>query len=393
MSSNTETKLTLEYDAAAHRRVIAGKEVIIHCHHYNSRLQRTVEGVAEIDGKALIRNAAESVFAEHVATVCDGVESAKDRFAAAGALYSHLGFGKLDFANVSEGAVSASESHFVEGWRAGAKTVERNVCTFTEGFLQGAIRAVNGKNVRVVEDACIYAGAERCRFSIKERRASPATNQKHSLPFEHRVEGVENDSNIDEQAIIDALVGMHIYGNDDGLIPAFGVYLANTPADFYNHLNIHFVEVMREKNLFETARRLLVEAGESCAMNTFRGIMQSPEWEGLVQPMVKDERDKIFGLVALSNGFGWGNWRVREHDNEDTLRIESLNGYEAIGFREYRDECDEAQCFMLVGVAAGMMELIYSVGSLEDRYGTYLSEESSCICAARESCHFKVDAA
>ncbi len=34
----------LEYDQESYRRVIAGEEVILHCHHYNSRLQRTLEG-------------------------------------------------------------------------------------------------------------------------------------------------------------------------------------------------------------------------------------------------------------------------------------------------------------------------------------------------------------
>lgn len=385
-------KLALNYDAQAHRRVIAGKEVIIHCHHYNSRLQRTVEGVAEIDGKGILRRAAEAVFAEHVATMCEGAEGDAERHAAAAMLYSHLGYGKLDFSAVGDGIVTATESHFVEGWRAGAKASEQNVCTFTEGYLQGAIFAVTGGTVTVTEEACINNGAERCSFRIVSRDSPIARNQKKALSFAYRVEGVDNDSNIDEQAIIDALVGMPIHGNDDGLVPAFGVYLANTPADFYNQLNIHFIEAMRDKNMFESARRLLVEAGESCAMNTFRGIMASPEWEGLVQPMVKEERDKIYGLVALSNGFGWGNWRVREHKTEDALRIESLNGYEAIGFREYRDVCAEPQCFMLVGVSAGMMELIYSDGSIEDRYGTYVSEESACICTARDGCTFAVEA-
>ena len=59
-------RLDLHYNPATFRRVIAGKDVIIHCHHYNSRIQRTVEGAAEIDGKALLHGAAEAVFADHL---------------------------------------------------------------------------------------------------------------------------------------------------------------------------------------------------------------------------------------------------------------------------------------------------------------------------------------
>ena len=65
-----DPRFTLRYEPETYRRIVAGKSVIIHCHHYNARVQRTVEGSSVIDGKTLFREAAASVFAEQLAGIC-----------------------------------------------------------------------------------------------------------------------------------------------------------------------------------------------------------------------------------------------------------------------------------------------------------------------------------
>lgn len=387
-------RFALQYKADEHRRLIGGKETIIHCHHYNARLQHTIDQVTEIDGAKIIRDSAEAVFAEHLANVVEPTDDEAARLRLVAELYAHLGFGRIDVSRVRHGIVTADQSHYVEGWRAGFAETKRKACTFTEGYLQGALRAATGRNVAVREHACLNAGDARCEFHVEPRREPPVENRKQPLEFRPDVLGPDHGvaSNVDEQAIIDALVKMPFMGSAEGLIPAFGVYLALTPADFYNLMCIQFVEQMRAKGLFRTARRLLTFAGETCAMNTFRGIMASAEWEALIVPMLRERQDTLFGLVALSNGFGWGNWRITAHQPAETLTIESLNGYEALGYREYRGTGGSPQCFMLCGVAAGLMELVYGDGTIEERFGTYLSEESRCICAQASRCRFDVQA-
>lgn len=387
-------RFALQYKADQHRRMIGGKETIIHCHHYNARLQHTIEHVTEVDGAKIIRDSAEAVFAEHIANVLQEGDDQATKLEVVSALYAHLGFGRIDVSKAAEGIVTADQSHYVEGWRAGFAETKRKACTFTEGYLQGGLAVALGKPVRVREHKCINAGDERCELTVEERSEPLATNDKQPSGFQpsQASDGHGEHGNIDEQAIIDALVQMPFMGTDEGLIPAFGVYLALTPADFYNLMCIQFVEQMRAKGLFRTAQRLLTFAGETCAMNTFRGIMASAEWDALIAPMIQHKQDELFGLIALSNGFGWGNWRVTEHQPAETLSIESLNGYEAIGHREYRGQCDSPQCFMLCGVSSGMMELIYGEGLLEERFGTYLSEESQCICTDEPRCRFEVEA-
>ena len=391
--SSLTQRLALQYDGPSYRRVIAGKDVILHCHHYNSRLQRTIESVDLIDGKRLIVSTAEAVFAEHVDLALRSSDPAPTRWQVAELLYSRLGFGRLDLSRAAEGAVTASASHFVEGWFAGLGRPERRVCSFTEGYIQGAVYAVSGELVTAREVACMADGAAACRFEIDRGRAEPiARNDKQPLEFRAHAGGeYVRSPTVDEQAILEALVAMPITGGDDGLIPAFGVYLASMPADFYNRVCIGFVAEMRRVGHGTTAERLLVADAENCGMNTFRGIMSSAEWEGLVAPMLRAPDDDLFAVVAISNALGWGNWHITALESGQTMTIESLNGYEALGVLEYVGPAAAPQCYMLTGVAAGILELIYGEGPLTERFGTFHAVEETCIGCGGHACRFHVE--
>jgi hypothetical protein len=387
-------RFALQYDWTKHRRVIAGREVILHCHHYNSRIQHTVESASGVDGKHIIRSSAASVFSEHVALALLEGDDAATKWAVAAGLYAHLGFGDLDVRDAGNGRVEARSSHFVEGWNAGFAGRKEPVCTMTEGYLEGAYRAVTGSTVGFRETACMMSGAPRCVFERQDATSEIEAIRRAPFAFTPKAaDAFPKPKNIDGHAIVTALVGMPIHGGDDGLIPAFGVYLANTPADFYNLVCIRFVEEMAAKGLGKNAQRLLVSDAETCAMNTFRGIMASPEWDGLVGPMIKDTPDNLYGIVAVSNALGWGNWYVTSHDPGEALRIESINGYEALGFRELRTSTSSQQCFMLRGVAAGIMGLVYGSGTVAERFGSYVSTEEDCICCDQGTCSFEVQRA
>lgn len=61
-----QQRFNLNYESQSYRRLIGNKEVVIHCHHYNARLQNIIEGTHKIDGKEIIRNSAEEVFTEYI---------------------------------------------------------------------------------------------------------------------------------------------------------------------------------------------------------------------------------------------------------------------------------------------------------------------------------------
>jgi hypothetical protein len=381
-------RFALVYDTESSRRIVAGLEVIIHCHHYNCRIQATIEGAANIDGKTIISSSAEAIADAHIRAASRPGDDPATRFRLAAALYAHLGFGRLDLTGIDDGIVTASASHFVEGWNAAFPERATPVCTFTEGYIQAALHAIKGETAYAREEQCMISGARECRFRIVRDRREPFTrSDKQPIAFApKRGEGFVRSPNIDEQAILRALVDMPIRGDAEGLIPAFGVYLANTPADFYNLVCIRFVEEMTKQNLFKAARKLLVHDAETCAMNTFRGIMSSAEWDGLIAPMLKEPSDGFFAMVAISNAMGWGNWHVREHTPGASVTLESLYGYEALGYRSLRGRSDVPRCFVLTGLAAGMMELYYGHGSIEERFGTFASTEAGCICMDEPSC-------
>jgi predicted hydrocarbon binding protein len=387
------SRFALVYDRALHRRVIGKKEVIIHCHHYHSRIQNTIEGASGIDGKGILSTAAEAVFTEQLRDVIRKEDALETRWAVAAALYAHLGFGLLDFSQVEQGVVTSSSSHFVAGWNACFPERTAPACTFTEGYLQAAVSTILGELVYAHEETCMVSGAPECRFTLKRGRDVPmeVIDRKPVSFVPHAAEGFLRSPNVDEKVILDALVAMPIYGNDQGLIPQFGVYLANTPADFYNLVFIRFLEAMAKQGLFRTAKKLMTFEAEACSLNTFRGIMSSPEWDGLVAPMVKQEEDTLFGVVAISNGLGWGNWHVKQHTPHALLEMVSLNGYEALGGLELRGKASTPQCMAFTGLAAGIMELIYGEGSPQDRFGTYESTEQECISCGAPHCAFRVE--
>jgi len=396
MNTPAAKKLTerfnLVFDPYTYRRIIGKKEVVIHCHHYNARLQNIIEGTKQINGKAIILSAAEEIFSDYIHNFVELEDTLDDKWQIAAKLYAHLGYGHLDLSKINQGIVTSSSSHFVEGWKAGFIESNCPVCTFTEGYLQGVIHGITGKSVYVQEKACMNMGADACQFIVDKSRTNSITYPpKRTLNFKPKSTSQFAESNIDEEKIINALVEMPFYGNNQGLIPAFNVYLANTPADFYNSICIRFMESMKEQGLFNTAKNLLLFAGEVCAVNTLRGIIISAEWYELIAPMVQEESDNLYGLIAVTNGLGWGNWHVINYEPGERLLMEALNGYEALGYLEYKGEAKEPQCFTLTGVAAGIMALLHGEGTVEERVGTYGSEESHCICCQEISCKFQVE--
>ena len=388
-----EQRFQLRYEPLNYRRLIGTKEVVIHCHHYNARLQNIIEGTHQIEGKKIILEAAEEIFSDYIRDFMREDDDLVTKWQVAAQLYAHLGYGVLDFSQIEEDLVLAASSHYVEGWKSGFHNENRPVCTFTEGYLQGVIHGITGETVTVTEVACTNTGAENCKFTIVRNRTTPIRfSPKKSLDSTtFKIADYHNKSNIDEQKIINAVVKMPFVGNKMGLIPAFQVYLANTPADFYNLICIRFLEAMQQKNLYSTARELLIFAGEVCALNTLRGTLISPEWYELIAPMVKEASDCVYGLIAVTNALGWGKCHILEYKPEETLKLEAPNGYEAMGYLEYCGTSDRPQCLMLMGLAAGLMELIHGEGTVEERVGLYASEETSCICCQDSACVFEAE--
>lgn len=371
-------------------RVICGENTVIHCHHYNARIQNTIEGETSINGKSIIRGAAEQIFQYQIKNLFQEYKFSRgEGFQALRDLYSIMGYGDLSFDKFDENFVYSTSSHYVSGWQCGSVRRTGKVCTMTEGYISAALLQLTGDGYDVEETECMNEGCKQCQFTIKKSASKKITELNLERLSELKFEALDIKSNINKQQIIDTVITLPIYGNELGLIPMFNVYLANTPQTFYSLISINYLDAMAKNGKGHIAEKSLINDAEFCAMNTFSGILDSDEWASLIAPMVKEQRDKVFGLLAIANAMGWGKIFVKEHPSSDSLVLASSNGYEGYGFLQLRkNKAQKGQCFMLSGVAAGLMSLIYQKGNFSDRLGIYQTSESRCMCWNDDYCEF-----
>lgn len=204
---------------------------------------------------------------------------------------------------------------------------------------------------------------------------------------------------IDENAVVSAVSSLGIAGDEEGLIPAFGLYLTRHMADYYNRVSFAAARRMAGSGLEDDARALLVEAGHVCAFNTFGGIMKSAEWDAVVRPMIETREDWIRGMVAVINAFGWGRWSVVELAVDERLHIAIEGSYEATGWIRDYPVSDQPRCYLACGGVAGLMNLLYvgditGAPTLDDAYyaqlfrggRVFVAEEIACVAKGDPRC-------
>lgn len=207
---------------------------------------------------------------------------------------------------------------------------------------------------------------------------------------------------IDERKIIEAVAGLGIAGNEEGLIPAFGLYLTKHLADYYNRISFATARRLEQTpELVEDGRLLLIEAGHVCAFNTFGGVMLSAEWDAVVRPMIESREDWIRGMVAVVNTFGWGRWHVDELVPNQRLAISIDDSYEATGWVRDYPQSQRPRCYLANGGVAGLMNLLYvgdilSAPALTESYyrklfrgeNRFLATEHRCLAKGDPRCEF-----
>lgn len=375
------------------RRTVSGQAVVLHCHHYNARLQRAIEGSIAVDGAGIWRSSAERAWVGTLESALAGSASPRERWEAALALYAFLGFGKLGVpgGGLPDREVVATSSHFAEGWSARGTERREPVCTFTEGFLRAAAWVALGRDIVVHESACQQAGAAVCHFALTAGAGRPLRGL--ARPDTHpgddgRPSPVAVRAGVDERKIIETVSSLPVTGDERGLVPAFNVFLASMPVDFYNLVTADYLRAMRESGVESLGRRLLIQVAEICGLNTFSGIRSSAEWDALIAPMCNDTEDEMVALVAVSNALGWGSWQVTELVPGESMKLRSANGYEAEGTLQLLGPSPEPSCLMLTGVAAGLMALVYGTGSVRERVGQFSAKEHRCRATGFDACEF-----
>lgn len=208
---------------------------------------------------------------------------------------------------------------------------------------------------------------------------------------------------IDENFIVANCQKLPLNGNEDGLIPAFGLYLTRHYADFYNYSSfeaIHYLET-HQPDIAPQAKAKLIEAGMLCAFYTFGGIMLSQEWEAVVMPQIETEDDWVAGIVAVVNSFGWGKWKIEKLIGGEFLDISITNSYESEGWLKRYSLSNYPRCYLVQGGCAGIMNLLYHGDmrrrpALNQEYfqkifhtpGSFRCEEVECRTVGDTQCRF-----
>jgi len=197
---------------------------------------------------------------------------------------------------------------------------------------------------------------------------------------------------VNESKIIDAVVGMNPQGNEEGIIDAFGVYLTNHYADYYNRISYKFEKEIGKynKNFVNMAQPLLIEAGHVCGFNTFGGIRKSDAWKGLIAPMCKTKEDEVRGLTVTLNALGWGVWKIKSV-NKNKLVVRCKNTYESIGFLKEFGKSKHSECYLATGVAASFMNIVFQGNVYEDiKSNAFNAKETKCRSKGDKYCEFVV---
>ena len=374
MTTTPSTEVALTADADHRRHVVGDEPMLFHCHHYNTFLQRSIQDATYIDSTPFLVGAAAEVAHAQMMSALSGVDEPAERLAYAAKLYRWAGFGTVDLSSLSldGGTVTSASSHYGSAWKTKFGPADQPVDLFTQGWLAGAAAAAFGLDAGsfgVTQENCIGTGAPRSSYRLVRGGATYATYTPLGLgPLtEHSVQPVA-ENNVDYDGIYQALVSMPIQGDEQGLIPAFGVYLTHHYANYYNRISFEFERAMTERfgeAGIEASRPLLVEAGHVCAFNTFGGIMQSAEWDALIRPTLDNPEDWVHGMVAAVNALGWGRWQVTDV-NSRTATFVLHDDYESIGHLGMYGQADHSVSYLGEGAVLGIMNLVYR-GNIADR--------------------------
>lgn len=191
---------------------------------------------------------------------------------------------------------------------------------------------------------------------------------------------------IDGQKIIHAVMEGSRFRDAKGIIPLFGVYLSLFSVEYYNMICFEFEKLANNNNSTEH-ERLLIEAAQECGYATFQGIRTSKEWEELVLPMMEKNEDQLEGFIAVAIAFGWGDLKIERVVPTEELVVRAYDSYEASGYLSRYGLSSSGKCYMLRGVCAAFMDLLYGPDYPEGCF-TFTAIETKCRARGDRYCEF-----
>ena len=346
--------------------------MIFHCHHYITNLQRTILDADYIDSRLFLIGSAVDAIYYQLSNLCKGLNIEESKKMSED-IYKVFGYGLIDLSCMNENGceLKSTKSFFSKTWDMKFGKSTKPVDYYTSGFLAAAYAVIykkDLKDIETVQTTCMACGDDKnthiiklgtCNFALYPKKAPTVFKDvpKLSLNWEH------------EETITNAFLGAAatLVGNEEGYIPAFGVYLVRNQSDYVNRLQFEFVRQMTEvagEYGVTLAGELLMEAGHACGFFTYGGIMTSPEWEGAVKPYLKTKEDWIKGLAALVNTMGWGYHTAIELSEQKAV-FRNYNDFEDLSYVRMYGKSEYPTHWANSGGFTGLMQLVYNTNLLE----------------------------
>jgi hypothetical protein len=154
--------------------------------------------------------------------------------------------------------------------------------------------------------------------------------------------------------VVNALAGLTVRGNEDGLIENFNVFVNQLPISFWNTFSERILRAVPADQK-ATAEKKLIRCAYECGYHTGYGIITSDEFKQVVHPMVTDgAKDILRGAYAVFTAWGWAKSGVSRIREGESMVVRATDYYEADG------PPGDKRAFMIRGVSAAFFELAYA---------------------------------
>lgn len=159
-----------------------------------------------------------------------------------------------------------------------------------------------------------------------------------------------------KKAIAD-LSQIKIKGNEEGLIPFYGLLMNQLPVKFWNLFTARILQAAGEQ-LYDDAAGLLENAAGECGYHTGYGILNSSEFKAAVGPMIEHvSEDILYGLFAVVSAWGWAKAEVVQLIPDELMIVRAYDYYEADIKEVFHPTKPSA--FMLKAISRAFMDLAY----------------------------------
>lgn len=158
---------------------------------------------------------------------------------------------------------------------------------------------------------------------------------------------------VQRDAVVKQLADVRPLGNEEGLIPQFGVLINNLPAQFWNLFTVRLMAAAEGARKADM-EQALTDCAHQCGYNTGFGIVNSNEFQSVVGPMVTEgAKDVLRGAYAVFTAWGWAKSGIVQIKEGERMVVRAFDYYEA----------DEKPGFlmgyMIRGVSAAFFDIAY----------------------------------